>query len=72
MSSFVTIKIPKHYKSKKFINLDSKVISLRMNCYERELLKDICNKLDIKPSTLIKYCVIEFCKSIKDEERNAI
>lgn len=72
MSSFVTIKKPYHYRSKKFINLDSQVVSLRMNCYERRLLKDICNKLDIKPSTLIKYCVIEFCKSIKNEENDAI
>lgn len=68
MSSFITIKIPKHYKSKKFINLDSKVVSLRMNYYERELLKEICNKLDIKPSTLIKYCVVEFCKELNKEE----
>lgn len=72
MSSFVTIKKP--YKQKSLIvnGLNTKVYSLRLRSDEFELIERICNKLDTKLSTFIKYCAIEVAKEIDKESNNAI
>lgn len=68
MSSFVTIKKPYNHKSHRIKGIGSNVCSLRLSDYEMKLLRKCCNKLDIKPCTLIKYCVVEFCKKLNKEE----
>lgn len=68
MSSFITIKKPFNHKTERIRGVKSEITSIRLTNYEKMLLLKCCDKLDIKPCTLIKYCVVEFCKKLNKEE----